>query len=51
MSATERQNPEHDNSEIAARMQEYAAMRDAYRKQPDSGAEADDWSSCEEFDI
>jgi hypothetical protein len=33
----------------ALRNHEYARMRDAYRKKPDSAAEADDWSSCEEF--
>jgi predicted transcriptional regulator len=34
----------------AIRRQEYARIREAYRKQPDSVAEADDWSSREEFD-
>ncbi|MBZ5622670.1 MAG: ribbon-helix-helix domain-containing protein [Acidobacteriia bacterium] len=29
---------------------ELARMREAYRKQPDSASEADDWSNCEEFD-
>jgi predicted transcriptional regulator len=33
----------------AIRKQEYARMREAYLKQPDSGAEADDWANCEEF--
>jgi len=33
----------------AIRNQEYARMREAYRLQPDSAAEADDWSSAEEF--
>lgn len=33
----------------AIRKQEYAKMRDAYRKQPDSVSEADDWTNCEEF--
>jgi predicted transcriptional regulator len=29
---------------------EFARMREAYRKQPDSGSDADDWSNCEEFE-
>jgi predicted transcriptional regulator len=29
---------------------EFARMREAYRKLPDSAAEADDWSNCEEFE-
>jgi predicted transcriptional regulator len=33
----------------AIRRQEFARMRAAYRRQPDSAAEADDWSSAEEF--
>jgi len=33
----------------AIRQQEYRAVREAYRKQPDSAAEADDWSTAEEF--
>jgi predicted transcriptional regulator len=33
----------------AIRNHEYARMREAYRLQPDSAAEADDWSSAEEF--
>jgi predicted transcriptional regulator len=33
----------------AIRRHEYARMREAYRKHPDSAAEADDWSNCEEF--
>jgi hypothetical protein len=32
----------------AVRQAEYRAMRDAYRKQPDS-AQPDDWSTSEEF--
>ncbi len=31
------------------RTDEYARMRDAYQRQPDSAEEADDWSSAEEF--
>lgn len=34
----------------AIRRQEYTRIREAYRKQPDSAADADDWSSREEFD-
>jgi len=34
----------------AIRKQEFAKMREAYRKQPDSAAEADDWASAEEFE-
>jgi predicted transcriptional regulator len=34
----------------AIRKQEYARIREAYLKQPDSGAEADNWSNCEEFE-
>ena len=26
-----------------------AGLREAYRRQPDSAADADDWSSCEEL--
>jgi metal-responsive CopG/Arc/MetJ family transcriptional regulator len=33
----------------AIREAEYAAMRDAYRRQPDSAADADDWSTAEEY--
>ena len=33
----------------AIRKHEYALIREAYRRQPDSAAEADDWSSCEGF--
>ncbi len=33
----------------AIRNHEYARMREAYRLQPDSAEEADDWSSAEEF--
>jgi metal-responsive CopG/Arc/MetJ family transcriptional regulator len=33
----------------AVRQAEYRAMRDAYRKQPDSALDADDWSTPEEF--
>jgi hypothetical protein len=31
------------------RNDEYARMREAYRLQPDSADEADDWSSAEKF--
>ena len=33
----------------AIRQAEYRAMREAYRKQPDSALDADDWSTPEEF--
>jgi metal-responsive CopG/Arc/MetJ family transcriptional regulator len=33
----------------AVRQAEYRAMRDAYRKQPDSALDGDDWSAPEEF--
>ncbi|MGB7758794.1 MAG: hypothetical protein WBL61_03140 [Bryobacteraceae bacterium] len=34
----------------AIRNHEFARMREAYRLQPDSAEEADDWSSAEEFE-
>jgi metal-responsive CopG/Arc/MetJ family transcriptional regulator len=33
----------------AVRQAEYRAMREAYRKRPDSRQNADDWSTPEEF--
>ena len=33
----------------AIRKREYEQMRDAYLRKPDSAAEADDWSSAEEW--
>jgi metal-responsive CopG/Arc/MetJ family transcriptional regulator len=33
----------------AIRQAEYKAMREAYRKQPDSAADADGWSTAEEY--
>jgi hypothetical protein len=33
----------------AIRRAEYHAMREAYRKQPDSIPDADDWSTAEEY--
>ena len=33
----------------AIRQAEYRAMRDAYRKRPDSAQNADDWSTPEEY--
>ncbi len=33
----------------AVRSAEYAAMKQAYLAQPDSEAEADDWSAAEDF--
>lgn len=35
----------------AIRTQEFARMKEAYLKQPDSVADADDWSNCEEFKL
>jgi predicted transcriptional regulator len=34
----------------AIRRHEYARIREAYRKQPDSHADWDAWSSCEKFE-
>ena len=34
----------------AIRKHEYAGMREAYRKRPDSATDGDDWSSCEKFE-
>jgi metal-responsive CopG/Arc/MetJ family transcriptional regulator len=33
----------------AVRQAEYRAMREAYRKQPDSAADVDDWSIVEAY--
>jgi hypothetical protein len=33
----------------AVREREYADMREAYRKQPDSASESDSWSDCEKY--
>jgi metal-responsive CopG/Arc/MetJ family transcriptional regulator len=33
----------------AIRQAEYRAMREVYRKQPDSSLESDDWSTAEEY--
>ena len=33
----------------AIRRREYEQIREAYRKQPDSASEADNWSSAEEW--
>ena len=33
----------------AIRQREYEQIREAYLKQPDSAADADDWSSAEEW--
>jgi len=33
----------------AIRQAEYQAMREAYRKQPDSAADADDWSTAGDY--
>ncbi|MGD0773248.1 MAG: hypothetical protein ABSC05_10550 [Candidatus Solibacter sp.] len=34
----------------AIRKREYTDIREAYRKQPDSGSESDCWSNCEKFE-
>ena len=34
----------------AIRKREYADIREAYRKQPDSGSESDSWANCEKFE-
>jgi predicted transcriptional regulator len=34
----------------AIRREEYARMREAYRKQPDSASDADNWANAEEFE-
>ena len=33
----------------AVRQAEFSAMREAYRKQPDSAQDVDDWSTAEEY--
>jgi metal-responsive CopG/Arc/MetJ family transcriptional regulator len=33
----------------AIRKREYADMREAYRKQPDSASDSDSWSNCEKY--
>ena len=35
----------------AIRKQEYARMREAYLKMPDTETAADDWVNCEEFKL
>lgn len=35
----------------AVRHAEYRAMREAYRRQPDSGEDVDDWTATEKFDL
>ena len=39
-----------DAVKAAIRRQEYAQMREAYRKHPDSASEADAWAGCEKFE-
>jgi metal-responsive CopG/Arc/MetJ family transcriptional regulator len=45
------QRPEFVRQAIrkAIRQAEYHAMRAAYRKQPDSMSDADDWSTAEDY--
>ena len=33
----------------AIRHEEFKAMREAYRKQPDSAVDSDDWSTAEDY--
>ena len=49
--AKERKRAEFIRQAVKAsiRQHEYARMREAYKRQPDSAAEADDWSLAEEF--
>jgi predicted transcriptional regulator len=49
--ARQRKRAEFIRSAVKAaiRKHEYAQMKEAYQRQPDSAADADDWSSCEEF--
>jgi hypothetical protein len=44
-----RPRPVRKDAKEVIRENEYSRMREAYRLQPDSAAEADDWSSAEEF--
>ncbi|HEY1219549.1 MAG: hypothetical protein ABSE42_19210 [Bryobacteraceae bacterium] len=44
-----RPGPIRKAAKDVAREDEYARMREAYARQPDSAAEADDWSGAEEF--
>ena len=50
--ATKRKRTEFIRAAVkeAIRKREYAAMREAYRKQPDSASESDSWSNCEKFE-
>jgi len=49
--AAKRQRAEFIRSAVkdAIRKREYEQIREAYLRQPDSAAEADDWSSAEEW--
>ena len=51
--ARERRRSEFIRTAIrnAIHQAEYEAMRKAYQRQPDSEAEADDWSNAEEFKL
>jgi hypothetical protein len=35
----------------AIRRYEFERMREVYQRMPDSESEADDWSTCEEFEV
>jgi hypothetical protein len=41
--------PRCEITRAALRKAEFEAMRKAYEREPDSEAEADDWSNAEEF--
>jgi predicted transcriptional regulator len=49
--AAKRQRSEFVRNAVreAIRKQEYARIRAAYERIPDTAAEADDWSNCEEY--
>ena len=51
VSSTKRQRAEFLRSAVkeAILKHEYARIREGYTKKPDSGADADHWSTCEEF--
>jgi predicted transcriptional regulator len=50
--AAKRQRAEFIRKAIkeAIRRREFAQIREAYRKQPDSATAPDSWSNCEEFE-
>lgn len=50
--ATKRRRTEFIRSAVkdAIRKYEYERMMEAYRRQPDTGADADDWSNAERWE-